>query len=304
MKHPSIVSDVHWDDLHVLLESARAGSLSKAAVRLGVSVATVGRRLDRLEQQLGLKLFHRHPSGLTLTEHAPALLERAQRVAHGVRDFLAEAHASEDDLTRGEVVVTTFETMATHMVIPHLGPLLAAHPELRVSVRATPRVLKFADREVDIAIRVIKPTEQCVIAQRVAQMPYRLYAHPDYILAHGKPTLETLSAHTLVTYDARFHIMPEVAWLQMHAQGKLPQVRVTTLGGIYAAVLAGVGVGVLPHFMVPDVLVDLGPCEGLASRDIWFGVHEDLRHVPRVSFVYEYLREVIQAQCASVVLRE
>ena len=297
MKHPSTISDVRWDDLHVLLEVARAQSLSKAALRLGVSVATVGRRLDRLEGHLGLKLFHRHSTGLTPTEHAPALLERAQRVALGVRDFLAEAHASEDDLTAGEVVVTTFETMATHVVIPHLGPLMRAHPQLRVSVRATPRVLKFADREVDIAIRVVKPREQCVIAQRVAQTPYRLWAHPSYIQAHGEVCLENLHAHTLVTFDARFDAMPEVAWLHMHAGGATPQVRVTTLGGIHAAVRAGVGVGVLPHFMVPDELVDLGPCEGLASRDIWLAVHEDLRHVPRVSFVYEHLREVIQRHC-------
>ena len=71
-----------WDDARVFLAIARSGTLSGAAHALRMGVATVSRRLDRLEAALGLPLFSRHQQGYRLTDDGEALLERAEALEH------------------------------------------------------------------------------------------------------------------------------------------------------------------------------------------------------------------------------
>ncbi len=91
-----MTAEFHWDDARIFLAIARAGTLSGAADKMNMGIATVSRRLDRLEQALNVPLFSRHQSGYRLTDDGEALLARAEALEYaglGVRRSGATAGA-------------------------------------------------------------------------------------------------------------------------------------------------------------------------------------------------------------------
>lgn len=287
-------AEVNWDDLRVFVEVASSGTLTRASRRLGLSVATVGRRLDRLEESLGRRLFRRHAAGLTLTPESQELLEYAQAVRERV-DGLLRASASSDEQLRGTVTVTTLETVATKILAPALVHFRVAYPGIKLVLRAETHMVSLARRAADIAVRLARPRESRVVAQKVGVVQYGLFASPVYLERKGRPELPLvdLTGHDLVTYDERFDMTPEMAWLHARADAEDMVLRVTTASAISAAVEAGVGIGLLPRALVPKSLECLWDGPDLPSRDIWLVMHEDLRHIPRIRSVFEYLRDVI-----------
>ena len=291
-------SDLDWGDLRYFVVAANSGSMSEAARRLGVSVATVGRRIERLEDDLGVRLFHRHSAGLSLTQEAPELLTHAEAIVGHVTDLFEAARFSEEDQARGVVTVTTFETLATHAIARSIGQLTLKHPGIRVVLRATPRVIKFSDRTADIALRLVRPAEDRVIAQRIATFDFGLYVHPSYLALKGRPeSVETLHGFDVITYDDRFDTVPEVAWLHMRTSPENMTLRVSSLGAILAAISAGAGMGVLPHFIAPPELVCLFDCHGLPARPMWLAMHEDLKDIARVRLVFDHLKNTVTDLC-------
>ncbi|MCB9644947.1 MAG: LysR family transcriptional regulator, partial [Myxococcales bacterium] len=290
-----------WDALRVFLAVERAGSLTGAASRLGVSVATVSRRIERLEEDLGRKLFQRHASGLTLMSDAEELLERAKGVQEQVFDFLRLAEAEGSEELAGTVTITTIDTIITRVLVPTLGEFRARYPRINLVLRASSRVVNLTSRAADIALRVMRPQESHIVAQKVATIHFSLYASPSYIARRGRPLepWRDLSGHDLVTYDRRYDTIPEVAWLHQRASEEDLAIRLTSAEAIAAAVEAGAGIGVLPSFMAGEKLVCLWEGQDLPEREVWLAVHEDLRDVPRVRAVFGFLREVI-LQAASL----
>lgn len=284
-----------WDDLRVFVAAARAGSLSVTARRLGVSVATVGRRLDRLEKSLGRRLFVRDAGGLTTTEEALRLLERAEGVADSVSDFLRAASASVDD-EGGTVTVSTIETIATHVIAPSLGAFRAVHPRISIVVRSDPSVVRLSARKADIALRLVRPDEARAVTRRIATVRFGVYASQGYLAKNGRPSRpeEDLYGHALVGWDPRYATTQESKWLQDRAKAQEITFRFASAAGIHAAVVNGAGIGILPTFMGTG-LVELVPPQQLPERQIWLVVHEDLKDVPHVRAVMDHLVRVIKA---------
>lgn len=285
-----------WNDLRVFVAVASTGSYTKASRKLGMSIATVSRRLERLEENLNRRLFRRHSSGLTLTPESEELFEFARSVLDRMFDFARVAEQQDDQPLEGKVTVTTIESIATRVIVPAMATFRELYPGIQVVLRSEPHTVSLARRKADIALRVIRPKESRVVAQKVARLKSGLFASQAYLERMGRPEdpLHDLSHHELVTYDERFDTLPEVAWLHTRASSENMVLRVTTAAAIAAAVESGVGLGVLPLGLVSNNLICLYQGEALPERDIWLVMHEDLQHVPRVRAVFEYLRDLIQ----------
>ncbi len=288
-------SALDWDDIRFFLAASQSGSLAGAARRLKVSVATVGRRLDRLEGALGLRLFHRHAGGLRLTEHSQSLLERAEAVAERMADF-ERAAAGTGSEESGVVCVSTIETLATHVLVPHLTEFRRRHPSIDVILQSEMRLVRLAERRADIALRVVRPHEERVVARRVATVRYGVFASEAYLAGRGRPErpLSDLSGHDAVTYDPRFDGIPEIAWFERREGQPRFALRVSSAAAIYQAVRSGLGLGILPTYVTGRGLVRLVEGEDLPQRDLWLAIHEDLRQSPRVRAVADYCAEVVR----------
>ncbi len=111
-----MTAEFHWDDARIFLAIARAGTLSGAADKMNMGIATVSRRLDRLEQALNVPLFSRHQSGYRLTDDGEALLARAEALEYAGLAF-GEAAQLQGHVA-GVVRLATSDNLATHFILP------------------------------------------------------------------------------------------------------------------------------------------------------------------------------------------
>lgn len=284
---------LEWGHLRFFLELVRAGSLSRAASRLGVDRNTVGRRVAALEAELGLPLFERGPQGWSRTPAGDELAALASRVEEDVLALARHADAR-DRAVAGTVRLTTASHLAAHLVVPAIPALLARHPGLVLEVAADQRTFDLTRREADLALRMGRPREASpgLVARKLSDVAYGLYA------ARGSPPARRgavdLSSDGFVGLDDSLAGAPQERWLQRVAPGRRVVFRSNSTASLLAAARIGVGVAVLQRF-VADQDAGLVRLEGPepASHELWLLVHADLRRSPRVEAVIEWVDELV-----------
>ncbi|WP_199741860.1 LysR family transcriptional regulator [Corallococcus sp. CA047B] len=264
-----------WEDLRVFVALARAGSLSATARELKVSHATVGRRIAALEQTLGRTLFDRRADGYLLTADGAAVLELAADMEERAYGILRRS-GQQAGLT-GTVRLTATETLAERFLIPRLAALHRRHPGIHLEVVSDSRALSLAKREADVAVRLARPQVGELVARRLASLAYGVYAAPDG------------DTSAWVGLDDSLAHIPEAKWLAQHAAGERLVLRTNTLMGQLAAVRAGFGKALLPHWFAGEEggLIALPPPAPPPVREAWLVVHPDLKDVPRVRAVID-----------------
>ena len=277
------VSD--WDDLRFLLALARRGSLSAAARALGVTHATVSRRLGSLERSLGQELVERRADRFELTEAGRRVLDRALAVEAQLAE-LEGAPAAEG--LSGTVRLSATEGVAVQLAVPGLAPLLERHPALALEVVADSQSVSLARREADLALRWARPEEGGLIARRLRRVRFDAYAAPAYLARHqeGAP-------HRLVGYADGLDRLPEAGWLRRRFPDAGFALRTNGPLALLAAVQAGMGVGALADFMATPGLVRLDPEGAPLERELWLVQPADTRGVPRIRAVRDALAALL-----------
>ncbi len=176
VRYSQRVDRVDWNDLKYLLAVERRGSLAAAAKELGVTKATASRRLAALEAALGARLVERNPKGLTLTAAGREAADSARQVGDVVVGLADRVGKVSDAKPRGTVRLTAPPWLAERCLIPALPELAARYPELEVELAGTNRLLNLAQREADLAIRNVKPTQQGLFARKIGEIGGRVYA--------------------------------------------------------------------------------------------------------------------------------
>ncbi len=280
-----------WRDLRYFLETARAGSVSRAAQRLGVDRNTVARRLSALEAQLGLALFERGPQGWTRTAAGDELAGLASRVEEDVLALTRHADAR-DRAVAGTVRLTTASHLAAALLVPALSRLLARHPGLLLEVAVDQRTFDLTRREADLALRMGRPRDAGLVTRKLSDVAYRLYASESY-LDGRRPQVDT-ARDRFLGFDGSLAGVPQERWLDRVAPSRRVVFRCNSTASLLAAARLGIGVAVLPRFLAdPDPGLRLleGPVP--VSHELWLLVHGDLRRTPRVRAVIEWVDEVV-----------
>lgn len=285
----------HWDDLRIFLEVARHGRLTGAARALGLDHSTVSRRIDGLEQGLGARLVDRSPSGARLTEAGRALLLHAERIE-------AETQAADsalggvDNALTGTVRVATPAAFGTYLLAPRIGAFMARHPRIELELAPESRTVSLSQREADLAVTLKRPPRGRLYARMLGQFTVGFYASPGYLAEHGQPeTIADLAAHRLISYIDDLIDFPELRYLDEVAPGLVGQFRCTSATVQLAAVRAGGGIGLLHEFAARDdsQLVRILPAIA-PQRAYWLVVHAELRRLPRVRAVADFLDEAVR----------
>lgn len=272
-----------WDELRTLLETVREGSMSAAARGLGVDHATVSRRIRRLEQQLRQPLLDRQRPGLALTPFGEAVLAEAERMRDAAATIarLAEARPRLAGLVR----LTSTGMFATAYLTPALAVLRKAQPLIDVELIVDERSLSLARREADIALRLARPKSSELVARRVATLGYGLYASPAYLR-------RLRGSAAFVGFEESHPDLPEVAWLRQVAGSQPVAFRSNYRMAQVEAVRAGLGIGVLPHYVAKGlaaVPASVAQAPGKMTRELWLLVHRDLKDAPRFRAVIDFL---------------
>ncbi|WP_206239093.1 LysR family transcriptional regulator [Novosphingobium terrae] len=284
-----------WEDVRSFLAIARMRTLSGAARSLGVRQSTMSRRLSALEQRAGARLLQKTPAGYELTGLGEAVLGNAERME-------AEAIAVErmvqgrDVALSGVVRVTTVDIMASRLMPGTITRLQARYPGISVDVLADIRSLSLSRREADLAIRMVPFEGRELVARRMGRASGALYASGPYLAQHGRDL--SSPDHSVITLLEDQAHMPEARWLaQMvpHARVAMRSNSRETQGG---AAAAGLGLACLPCYLGDGLpgLEKLKEAGGPPPREVWLGVHPDLRHMPRIRAVIDALDAEFAAQ--------
>ncbi|WP_225782316.1 LysR family transcriptional regulator [Xenophilus sp. Marseille-Q4582] len=172
--------------LETFVAVAARGSLSAAARAEGVAPALIGRRLDALEERLGVKLLLRSTRRLTLTHEGSAFLEHCQRLLVELAD--AEASVSAGGVkASGHLRVTAPAGFGRRHVAPLVPRFHALHPEVTISLNLSDRVIDMAGENFDCAVRVGDLPDSSLVSIRLADNRRRCVATPAFLQRHGVP---------------------------------------------------------------------------------------------------------------------
>ncbi|MEZ5818551.1 MAG: LysR family transcriptional regulator [Hyphomicrobiaceae bacterium] len=279
-----------WEDLRVLVELARRGSLSATARTLGVTHVTVSRRIANLEADLDQPLFSRESGRYVLTEAGKRVLELASPMADQADAIIRAASVFQETIS-GPVRITSTEAVGVYFVLPALKVIRSRYPDLDLDLRISQQNLSLARSDAEIAVRLACPApDSSLVGAKVADLSYHVYGARSYV-DRRKPEL-----FEYIGYAPEFANWPEAQALDPIARGGRTAVRINHLSNRIEAARLGLGLALLPSVMAepwPELVrVSRGPA--IMTREIWVLVHQDLKDVPRIKVCFDILVETIR----------
>ncbi|WP_299742846.1 LysR family transcriptional regulator [uncultured Tateyamaria sp.] len=280
-----------WSQIQSFAAVAEHGSLSAAARAQNSSQPTLSRHIAQLEATLGTRLFDRSSGGMVLTDEGTDLLAHATTMANAAARFGTDRDGHGKEIA-GTVRLTASHVVANFILPPILCELHATYPGIEIEVIASDTTENLLRREADIALRMYRPTQPDVIAKHIADLPLGAYAAPSYIEKHGAPeTLDDLMHHSIIGYDRSSLIIDGFAQRGFKVGRDFFAFRSDDQVLCWHMVVAGYGIG-FGQRRVGDAdprVVRVSKDMDVGSMPLWLTAHPDLRRIPRVRRVYDWL---------------
>jgi len=276
-------------DLNLMAVFARvveAGSFSEAARRMGCSRSAVSKAVAKLEKSLGAHLLNRTTRYLSLTEIGAAFAEHCSRILEEATEA-EKLVGSLNSEARGVLRVSASVAFGTLHVAPALAKFLPRHPELKIDLSITDRWVNLAEEGYDVAIHVTGDPQPNLVARPLAPVRRKLCATPDYFRRKGIPqTPADLVAHNCLDYTrsgepGRWRFTGPEGEISVPVNGPL---HVDDDEALSQAVLGGLGVGLLPTFIIGKELQS-GNLQAVLSEYIpveryVYAMYLPTRHLP------------------------
>lgn len=285
---------MEWSDVRIFLAVMRSGTLGGAARALRLSHPTVGRRLRALEEATGQILFQRTADGLVLTEEGSAIVALAEQMEEGAL-ALERRLAGQEQALRGALRIASADWFGAYVLPPIVANYTSAYPGVEVEILTGTRLFSLAQRESDIAFRIVPFDTSDIVQRRLARLNYGVYVAataPEPVFGDGM-------GFRLITHDTSTGHFPDIDWLKANFPHAAPVVRSNNRNVQAHLCRQGVGIAVLPRAVgdqVPGLRRLSLPVEP-PSRDIWMGYHRDLKHLQRlrafIQTVEAHLRTVL-----------
>ena len=192
----------HLKQIESFVAVATKGSLTAAASAEGVAPAVIGRRIDALEERLGVRLLLRTTRRITLTHEGSAFLEDCQRILADLTN--AEASVSAGGIkASGALRITAPAGFGRRHVAPLLPAFLAQHPDVHLSLNLSDRVVDIVNEGVDCAVRVGDMPDSSLVSVRLADNRRLCVAAPTYLQRAGVPQQPAeLARHECLTLSS------------------------------------------------------------------------------------------------------
>ena len=276
----------NWDDLKIFLAASRSRSSRSAGEALGLNQSTVSRRIARLEERLGVRVFDRRPSGLVLTDAGADLQELALEVEARM-DTVNRRLLGRDVSLRGTVrlSVPDFALVPVAQLVTKFAPLF---PRIEVHLVSDNGTASLTDRQADLVLRLsASPTPQ-LVGRRIATVRAAVYGAPSYLAQKAAPY--ELSELDWVRWDEPFRQFPTERWVDANVPPERIRARVNTSAGQAELLAGGLGVGFKICYTgdADERLERAAPPVdfGLA---LWALTHDDMKGSGRVRALLRFL---------------
>lgn len=283
--------DIDWNLLRSFLAVVEAGSLTRAAEGLSISQPTLSRQVAALEAAVGAPLFERTARRLRPTAAGQTLVEPALRMRAAVQAASSALTRRGDELA-GSVRLTASEVVSAFVLPEVLTRLARRYPEIEVELVASNEVDNLLEREADIAVRMVRPSQQSLITKHVGDWPLGLYAHPDYLASAGAVDAAHMSRHRWIGQDRDTDLIDGFAAAGFSVDRHFFGLRCDNQIVSLQALRAGLGLGLVftplaQRWGLERVLPEL-PVPGLP---VWLTAHRELRASRRLRTVFALIAE-------------
>lgn len=280
---------IQWDDLRYFFSAARLGSFSAAAEALGADVATVSRRITRLEASLKATLVVRSRKGLSLTTQGRQLLSDGQQMETIVTSLELNG---QDSRLAGTVRIGAPEGLGGTFIAPNLVDLCEKYSELKVELAATPGYFSAIIREVDISITLNPLVDSRLHVEPFAHYSLGLFASEKYLQDHDEvKSLADLKRHRIIGYLDDQIYAPELRYLDEILPGLKADLSSTSIHAQKQMIAAHAGIGVLPLFL-SEGLQRVLPDQVALRRRFWLSAHKDIAEISRIRVVRNWLKSI------------
>lgn len=283
---------VDLNDVALFVQVVKAGSFAEAARRAGIPSNTASRRIQQLEEQLGLRLLHRSTRRLSLTDAGGAFYARCAEQIDAVSEAAAEL-AEGSQVPSGKVRVAASADFFYLFQMGWVTEFIAAHPKVRLEFVLSDARADLVSEGIDVAFRAGKVTEPTLVARRIGSGRVCMVASPAYLASRGAPTsVDDLAAHDCVATPP---ISGRTVW---RLDGPKGSSEVQVNGRFYAntahvllqASVAGLGIALLPEVLMASYLrdgrlVEVLPEHCVKGLDLYL-VYLSRRQLPRAVSVF------------------
>ena len=171
--------DWDWNGIRHFTALVEKQTLTAAAEHLGVQHSTVSRQIAQLENALGLRLFDRIGKRYLLTPEGERLYRHACEICKDMS--MLQRTAREQAELRHSVVISAPPFVARLLLMPHIADFYRKHNDIRLIIQSDAALADLHGRQADIALRLVRPTQNDLAVSRIAHFSYRIYGHEGYL---------------------------------------------------------------------------------------------------------------------------
>lgn len=270
---------MEWGDVRIFLAIARTGTLGAAARTLRLSHPTIGRRLRALEDSTGQALFQRTADGFVLTEEGTAVLSLAEQMEESAL-AMQRRLAGEQQKLEGTLRVSSADWFGAYVLPPVIAEYSRDYPLVEIEILTGTRLFNLAQREADVAFRIVPFDGPDIVQRRLIHMQYGVYV----AAASTDPVDGDGTGSRLIAMDTSTGAFPDIDWLKQRFPNAGVGLRSNNRNVQAQICGSGLGIAVLPRPVGDQIgtirRLDLG--EDPPQREIWMGYHRDLRRLHRL----------------------
>ena len=297
--------------IEIFVAVAESGSFAEAAASLHITRSAVGKRVARLEQRLGVLLFHRTTRSLSLTEEGGLFLEHCLRAIEEIRAGEALLESGKWQVT-GRLRVSMPVLFGHLCIAPILIELAEQHPGLTLEMSFSDRMVDLVEEGFDLAIRNgALPDTRDLVARWLGEHDMAFCASPAYLQRHGAPkSIEELHQHDAVAYMRQGRLLDWQVRVNGQLQSIKPKARLLMddLRAVVDATLADHGIAWLPYWLAREYLLRGELQEVLSAQpSVTFPINALWPHTPHLPLktrvAVDALLEKLPARIAVVEAR-
>jgi len=281
---------LNWDDLKFFLAVSRAGSVRAAAEELKVNHATVSRRINSFEGSLGQRLFERTPQGYVRTRLGDEVFNEAAYLEERLSNVERRIMGSDEELS-GDIRVTMPDLIAEEFLLEGCAQFCKKYPQVELDIVDSVKLLNLANREADVAFRIVKEPPEYLIGRKLAVLHRACYmAKSDLLLLKTEGWLE--QQNWIGWTDKQRKPIGKIAkeYPRFASKHKIANAKLQAV-----ATRNSMGIGILPCFVgdKDPELVRIPPYTSEEKYDLWVLSHPDLRKNAKIQTFVRFMTEFV-----------
>jgi DNA-binding transcriptional LysR family regulator len=248
----------HFGALGAFVQAAQTRSFTEAGRRIGVSSSAVSKAVARLEEELGVRLFHRSTRAITLTSEGSVFLERCHRI-------FAEYEVAKREITEAagkpQGKLRLGLPQLGMRLMPHLIAFQQAYPDVELELEFSDRLVNVIEEGFDAVMRIGEVEDSRLTMRKLNGYSHRLVASPDYLATRGAPARPSdLAGHSCLRYryptSGKLDPWPLLTKKGQDSYEPGQSATANAIEPLMAMAEAGLGIACLPDFFVEDAITD------------------------------------------------